>query len=187
MQVADNVVASKPKATGCVWVAPLGTDLPTDGTTALNSAFVSLGYISEDGVSEEVESEKTDIKAFGGDTVLTVSTSHSVSYKFTPMEHKSADALKAIYGDDNVSVSAGKATVKVNSKEQAVKSYVFEFALSDSTVERIVVPQGKASASGTTTYADGSEISSELTVDAFPDDSGNKAYKYLTVAVEDEG
>ncbi len=181
-QVSDYVVASKPKAAGCVWVAPAGTDLPTDGTTALGSAFKSLGYISDEGVSEEVSSEKTDIKAFGGDTVLTVSTSHSVTYTFTPMEHKNIDVLKAIYGDDNVTSAAGKVTVNVNSKEQAVKVYVFEFILSDNTIERVVVPRGKATASGTTTYADGSEISNELTVDAFPDDNGNKAYKYLAVA-----
>lgn len=183
-QVSDNVVASKPKAAGCVHVAPADTALPTDGTTDLNSAFESLGYIGEDGVSEEVNAEKTDIKAFGGDTVLTVSTSHSVSYKFKPMEHKNVDVLKEIYGDDNVTNQAGKVSVKVNSKEQAVKAYVFEFVLSDGTIERVVVPRGKASASGTTTYADGSEISNEITVDAFPDDSGNKAYKYLTVAAE---
>lgn len=183
-QIADNVVASKPQTAGCVYVAPAGTDLPTDGTTALNSAFKSLGYISEDGVSEEINAEKTDIKAFGGDTVLTVRTSHSLTYTFTPMEHKSVDVLKEIYGDDNVSVIAGKAVVKVNSKEQVVKVYVFEFVLSDGTIERVVVPRGKASASGKTTYADGSQVSNELTVDAFPDEDGNKAYKYLAVASE---
>ena len=181
MQKSSNVVASKPKAAGCVWVAPLGTPLPTDGTTALDAAFESLGYIGEDGVSEEIESEKTDIAAFGGDTVLTVRTSHSVSYVFKPMEHKSVTVLKAIYGDDNVTETDGNVVVKVNSKEQAVKVYVFEFALSDNTVERVVVPEGKADASGTTSYANGSEVSSELTVDAFPDADGNKAYKYLTV------
>jgi hypothetical protein len=37
--------------TGQVYVAPVGTALPANESSALNSAFVGLGYHSEDGVS----------------------------------------------------------------------------------------------------------------------------------------
>ena len=50
-----NVVAGKPLAAGGVWIAPLGTALPTDETTALNAAFKSAGYIGEDGLTETIE------------------------------------------------------------------------------------------------------------------------------------
>lgn len=54
---ADNVVVA---ANGLVALAPAGTTLPTDATTALDVAFVEVGYVSEDGVtftpSLEVES-----------------------------------------------------------------------------------------------------------------------------------
>jgi len=44
---ADNVIVA---ANGKVFLAPDATPLPTDATTALNVAFVELGYVSDDGV-----------------------------------------------------------------------------------------------------------------------------------------
>ena len=45
-----NVTAGKPKITGAVYRAPLGTTLPTDATTDLAEAFKNMGYGSEDGL-----------------------------------------------------------------------------------------------------------------------------------------
>ena len=45
MPNVDNVSTGKPKITGAVYRAPLGTALPTDATTALSGAFVDMGYI----------------------------------------------------------------------------------------------------------------------------------------------
>ena len=46
-----NVSAGKPAVGGAVFVAPTGTTLPTDATTALGSAFKALGYCSDDGLT----------------------------------------------------------------------------------------------------------------------------------------
>ena len=48
MPNASNVSAGKPKVAGAVYRAPKGTTLPTDATTALASAFVDMGYVSEE-------------------------------------------------------------------------------------------------------------------------------------------
>ena len=61
----------KPKTGGAVVRAPLGTALPTSATAALDEAFVSMGYISEDGVTNENTRESEEIKDWGGNTVLT--------------------------------------------------------------------------------------------------------------------
>lgn len=51
MSKVANVTAAKPKIGGAVFRAPLGTTLPTDTSSALDAAFMCLGYVSEDGVT----------------------------------------------------------------------------------------------------------------------------------------
>lgn len=46
---------------GSVYVAPIGTALPTTATMALNVAFDELGYVDEDGVSLTPSVDMTDI------------------------------------------------------------------------------------------------------------------------------
>lgn len=46
---------------GEIYVAPVGTTLPTNTTTSLNAAFVELGYASEDGVTLNRSQTITDI------------------------------------------------------------------------------------------------------------------------------
>jgi len=48
---AANVSAGKPKVTGAIFSAPAGSTLPTTAAADLDNAFVSLGYVSEDGVT----------------------------------------------------------------------------------------------------------------------------------------
>ena len=54
-QSPANVTFSKPgvsaNKSGYIWVAPMGTAVPTDATTGLAAAFVGLGYLSEDGLT----------------------------------------------------------------------------------------------------------------------------------------
>ena len=63
--MADStlVVAGKPKVGGGIWTAPLGTTLPKDATTALDVAFKSLGYVSDDGLTNEITTDTEEIKA----------------------------------------------------------------------------------------------------------------------------
>lgn len=65
-----NVSAGKPAVGGAVSVAALGSTLPTDSTTALDAAFKSLGYCSEDGLTNSNSPESDQINAWGGDVVL---------------------------------------------------------------------------------------------------------------------
>lgn len=176
------MVASKPKASGCVWSAPLGTSLPETASEALDSAFKSLGYLSSNGVVDGMDDASTDVPAFGGDIVMTVNTTHKVTKKFTPIE-VNREAMAEAYGPENVTGEGDNINIKVNAKEKPSRCYVFEYVLSDGRIERDVVPNGKVTDVGDVTHADASPISSELTITEFPDEAGNKEYKYIaTVA-----
>ena len=99
---ASNVSAGKPNIAGAIYVAPKGTALPTTTTEALNEAFKCLGYVSEDGVTNATEIDTEDVKAWGGDTVLNLSTGFADKFTFTLLETISTEVKKARFGDENV-------------------------------------------------------------------------------------
>lgn len=167
----EKVSVGKPKIGGAVYRAPLGTALPTDATTALNEAFVCLGYVSEDGMENEISIDSDDIKAWGGDTVASPQKGKSETFKFTLIQILDEDVLKSVYNTENVTgtLSTG-ITVRVNSSEPETAAYVFELILTGGAVKRIVVPKGKLSELGTITYKDDEAIGFETTIKALPGD-----------------
>jgi hypothetical protein len=182
MANATLVAAGKPKITGGVWRAPAGTTLPTDASTALGTGFVCLGYVSEDGVTLGVTRESDDIKAWGGDTVMTTQTEFSETFKFTLIETLNIDVKKAVFGDANVTGTlASGMTTTVNSTELPEAVWVFEMVQNGAAC-RIVVPNGKLSEMGDVTFNDSDPIGYEITITALPDTNGNVSYEYVLKA-----
>ena len=180
---ASNVTAGKPKIGGAIYRAPSGTTLPNDATTALASAFVCLGYVSEDGLTNDNSPESEDIKAWGGDTVLTVQASKDDKFGFTLIEALNADVLKTIYGDANVSGTlATGITVQANSKDLTEYVWAIDMIMRGGALKRIVIPAGKVSEVGTITYSDGDAVGYEVTLGTAPDSSGNTHYEYIKAA-----
>lgn len=176
----SNVSAGKPAVGGAIYVAAKGTTLPTDATTALASTFKCLGYCSEDGLTNDNTPETDNIKAWGGDTVLTIQTSKEDTFGYTLLEVLNTDVLKFIYGDGNVTgdLTTG-ITITANSTEAAEHVIVIDMILREEAVKRIVIPDGKVSEVGTITYADDDAIGYETTVTCMPDASGNTHYEYI--------
>lgn len=177
---ATSVGVGKPKVGGAVYIAPLGTTLPTNASTALDEAFECLGYISEDGVTISEERDSESIAAWGGDSVYTTQTSYTETFAFTPIEINPVVA-KSQYGDDNVTVTAGEMVIKHNSSELPAKIIVIETVPNAKTVDRFVVPNAKLTEKGELTLSDSDPMGRESTYTAMPDASGNTAYEYLTI------
>lgn len=184
MNDATNVSFGKPKAEGAVYVAPLGTSLPTNATTALNAAFKGLGYVSEDGMVNSVETDTESVTAWGGDTVLSGQTSFTETFTVNLIE-TNADTLGVYYGEGNVTEDAnGNITVKQNSKSLDPVSVVFEIVLTGGRIKRIVVPNAQITdRSGEITYVDGEPIAYPAVFTAYPDANGNTHTEYIAVPV----
>lgn len=177
---AANVTVGKPKVGGAIYVAPLGTSLPTDSSTALNAAFKCLGYVSEDGVTNSNSPESDNVKAWGGDTVLVLQTDRPDSFSLTLLEGLNEDVLKTIYGSSNVTVDgSGNITVKATADEMIGHAWVFEMIMKGNRAKRTVIPNGTISELGDIVYKDDEAVGYNVTIQDVPDNSGVYHYEYI--------
>ncbi len=180
---AANVTVGKPKVGGAIYVAPLGTTLPTDSTTALDAAFTCLGYVSEDGVTNSNSPESDNVKAWGGDTVLILQTDRPDSFSLTLLEGLNKDVLETIYGSNNVAVDAqGNITVKATADEMTGHAWVFEMIMKGNRAKRTVIPNGTISELGDIVYKDDEAVGYNVTIQDVPDASGVYHYEYIAAA-----
>lgn len=178
---STKVSFGKPKAQGAVFVAPIGTALPTTSQGALDPAFVNLGYISEDGLVNSIETDTEQINAWGGDLVLVGQTNYMETFMVNLLE-TNPDALKAFYGASNVTVVGQSITVKANSAQLPQCVVVFEIVMTGGRVKRIVVPLAQfVDRSAEITYVDGEAITYPILWQAYPDTNGDSHKEYIAL------
>jgi hypothetical protein len=181
--VVGNIIAGTPLATGGVLIGALGSTLPTDSTTAPEVAFVSAGYVGEDGLTESGSRSTDKKKEWGGRIVRVLQTDYSLTFQFSFLESRQSTVLSTVFGDDNVTTTAADGThgnlhaIKRTADILPHKAFIFEMKDGD-TKTRIVVPDGQITEVGDITWTNGDLVQYQVTVEAFPDASGANAYEY---------
>lgn len=183
MSNVSNVTAAKPAVSGAISRAPLGTTLPTTADGSLDAAFKSLGYISEDGVTNSNTATTSDVKAWGGQVVLNLQTDKPDTFKFRVLEYLNDEVLKTINGDSNVTGAlATGITITANADEQEAQCWCIDSILNGDVLDRVVIPNGVVSEVGDIQRYDGGAIGCDITIKAMPDTSGNTHYEYIKEA-----
>lgn len=184
---ASNVTAAKPKVKGSIFNAPLGSTLPKDAISELDSAFNSLGYVSEEGISNSNSPSSQNVKAWGGDIVLSTQTEKADTFKFKLIEALNINVLKTVYGDANVTGTlATGITIAAGSEETEALSWVIDSVLKGGVLKRTVIPNGKITAIDEITNADNSPIGYGITLTLTPDENGKTHYEYIKQTATDQ-
>lgn len=190
-QSSANVTFSKPgtsaNKSGYIWVAPLGTALPTDATTELDVAFVGLGYLSEDGLTEPAAFEPgDDIVAAGGDTVAQADPTFSKTWTGTCIEALNEDLLKVAYGSTNVTVQKASSTDgSITIKEQAGglehHVIVIDEVLKGGRKRRNVMADATFLITGDISHVHTALVNFEFTINAYPTATAPAQTQYITI------
>lgn len=166
----QKVSTGKPATTGSVFCAPFGTTLPTGVDTALNEAFVCMGYISDAGITNAKTRDTSDVKAWGGDVIAVTQDKKTDNFKMKFVEVLNQNVLKVVYGKDNVEgtdLTAG-ITLRENSKELDHWAWVIDRIMTDGTKSRTVIADGKPISVDDVSYVDNDVIGFDTTIQAFP-------------------
>ncbi|HGO0030407.1 TPA: phage tail protein [Streptococcus pyogenes] len=175
-----NVTSAKPKTGGAIYSAPLGTELPKDAKSELNTKFKNLGYVSEDGVVNEDTRSSENIKAWGGDIVGAVQTEKEDKFSYKLIESLNVEVLKEVYGAVNVTGDlSGGIQIKSNSKELEAHVIVVDMIMNGGILKRIVLPNAKVDEVGEIKYVDGEVVGYETTLKCFPDKDGDTHREYI--------
>lgn len=184
MPDVNNVSAAKPAKAGAIYRAPLGTTLPTGADDNLNAAFKTLGYVSEDGVSNENSPSSDKAKAWGGDTVLNFFDEKPDTFKFKLIEAMNPEVLKTVYGDKNVTGTSAENGLTVNATAEEYEYYIWviDMILKGDIAKRIVIYNASITEVGEVAYKDNEAIGYEITISALPNTSGYTHTEYIKKA-----
>lgn len=181
-----NVDVGRPKVGGYAFRAPIGTTLPTDATTALAAAFVNLGYVSNAGLRVTYDRTTTDHREWNGEIVETTQDEYGETYTVEFIESLRGDLLKALFGDENVEISApttlaeGSVHIKHNALEPENAAWSFDMKSRKSS-KRITMGVARVTAIGEVAFVANDLIRYSATIKAYPDANGDTSNEYKTL------
>lgn len=176
-----NVSAGKGVVGGYIYAAPYGTTLPTDYSTALDDAFVNLGYVTDEGATFATEADTNTFKDLNGDDIATSSGGRTRTLAVQFAEVK-GETLKEVFGQDSVVVgTSGDIAITHTNADMPHRTVVLELLLRDGRKWRRVLPDAQI-----TEWEDLTILYSDLVTFGvtFTLNGANPLYDYIQAVVE---
>jgi hypothetical protein len=166
--------------TGELFLAPVGTALPTSAAAALNASFSGYGYTTDDGVTLSKSVDRDGVDAWQSATpVRNIITGQEFTVECTFLQSNS-DILKLWLGSGDFATDGGtgyRADVPIDPVGQQF-AMVLEWA--DGTiVSRLVMAKVEVTETGEVTLARQAQ-SYPVTFGALPPDGGSVLASWLT-------
>lgn len=166
---ADQIVVA---GSGHVYAAPADSTLPSDPTSALDAAFVELGYTTEDGVTLTPGMDTEDVRAWQNPyAVRTLITARHLDVGFV-LQQWNKDSIQLAFGGGTFTLTAGPPAY--TTYEPPAPDVIDFRALvvdweDNGDSYRLVVPRGMVTSQAETTLARTSESDLPITFGARPE------------------
>lgn len=147
MALAANEV--RKGLTGHLYMAPVGTTMPTDTSTPLSGGWEELGYTSDDGVSFAVDtSTESHTPWQSRRPVRSDVTDQTETLTFT-LWQTNADNLKLAYGGGTITAGTGDDVIFTPPAAVTDDDKAFVFEVQDGAViDRFLIYRGSPTLSG---------------------------------------
>lgn len=167
---------TRPDSGGVLYRAPLGTPLPSNAISTLNTLFTDHGWLGDEGITQTINRDIKKHYAFGADLVKTTQGQYSESYKLSLLE-TDPDVLETVYGAQGLSLSvdgAGNRQITVAHRSKPLPRSAFVIQMVDGTkVRRLVLQEAAVVDVGDVTYVHSDILKYTITVDCYKPASGN--------------
>ena len=176
------VGAPDQKTTGAIFDAPVGSKLPTSASEVLDAAFVSSGYVSDDGLALTMDRSTNDITDWSKNTIRKLIESFDSTIKWSEMQ-MSYESLCHAFGADHVTKTAASAEhgeqINVSIGADLPPARAWAFKMKDGMARiLIVVPNGQVTSIDEIDFVANDAVKLPITLSCYPDASGNSIYIY---------
>lgn len=170
--------------TGALMKGTSSASAPTDARTALGTGWSSAaGYISESGITLNINRSTTALKDWGLNTVRVASTDFTtnITGEFLQMD---GDTATTLFGSNNVTVTAATsskpANIKISIGPDMPPAGKFCFNMKDGDRRgRIYIPNGQITQVGSPTFVPGSGNVWPFTLECYDDGTGHSVYVHM--------
>lgn len=164
-----NAAAVRVGITGELYAGAVGTAAPTTSVSVLNAAFVGMGYVSEDGVTETYDDTIEEIVAWQNATVVRSNTTESKATLQLVLIETKGKVLELYHkGSTVAAVSAGQWKIDVKAPTPDERAFVLD-VIDGSKHLRFSIPRGEVQDRGEIVYANGEPIGYDVTIVCYPD------------------
>jgi len=175
--------APSPKVTGGVRFDRFCTTMPTDSTSALDPAFVTLGRVEQNGLDRVEDRPEGKQYDWGGNLIAILQDHYGLQLKFKLLQMVNKDVQNAVHGSSNVTVTPPTATTgtlytsHINGKLLDSGIWVFD-AYYQKMSARLVVGYGRPTSIAGPKWSHKELATFDVTLEAFPDDNNDFAIEY---------
>jgi hypothetical protein len=166
---------------GQVYVAPVGTALPTTPTATLNSTFVGLGYLTTDGVQISSSPEVQDIMSYQArQATRRELLNQEVQASFTLQQFNESTIPFAFGGGSVTSPSAGIYRYELPTDGALDERAMIIDAVDGTVHQRWILPRGNVTDAVEISFVRDAEQQLPVTFKALQPTDGSTSLIYLT-------